>query len=158
MPRPTRVAPFLALVLLAAAPPSRADHLPATFSIVAYDSVTQELGVAVESKYFSVGRTVPWAEAGVGAIATQANVNASYGPKGLALLRTGMKPDEILRTFAASDSQWNSRQLGIVDAHGGVATWTGERCNTWAGGEAGVNFACQGTILAGPAVVANMAT
>jgi uncharacterized Ntn-hydrolase superfamily protein len=157
MSRPTRVAPLLALVLLAAAPPARADHLPDTFSIVAYDSVTQELGVAVESKYFSVGRTVPWAEAGVGAIATQANVNASYGPKGLALLRTGMKPDEILRTFAASDSQWNSRQLGIVDAHGGVATWTGERCNTWAGGEAGVNFACQGNILAGPAVVANMA-
>jgi uncharacterized Ntn-hydrolase superfamily protein len=157
MPRPHHGATVLAIALLAAAVPARASHEPATFSIVAYDSVTRELGVAVESKYFSVGRTVPWAEAGVGAVATQANVNASYGPKALAMLRAGMSPDEILRAFAASDSQWNSRQLGIVDARGRVATWTGERCNSWAGGEAGASFACQGNILAGPAVVANMA-
>lgn len=157
MPRPNPAAPLLALALLAAAPAARASHQPATFSIVAYDSVTQELGVAVESKYFSVGRTVPWAEGGVGAVATQANVNPSYGPKALAMLKTGMSPGEILAAFAASDSQWSSRQLGIVDARGRVATWTGPRCNTWAGGEAGAAFACQGNILAGPAVVANMA-
>ena len=91
--------------------------------------------MAVESKYFSVGRVVPWAEAGVGAVATQANVNPSYGPKGLAMMRSGMSPDEIMRAFAASDSQWDSRQLGIVDARGRAATWTGPKCNTWAGGE-----------------------
>jgi uncharacterized Ntn-hydrolase superfamily protein len=148
---------LLAVAFLAVASPARASHGPATFSIVAWDSVTQELGVAVESKYFSVGRTVPWAEAGVGAVATQASVNASYGPKALAMLRAGMAPDEILRAFAAADSQWHSRQLGIVDARGRVATWTGERCNSWAGGEAGASFACQGNILTGPAVVAGMA-
>src|SRR6186997_2516664 len=106
MPRPARIAPLFALALLPAAAPARADHQPATFSIVAYDSVTQELGVAVESKYFSVGRTVPWAEAGVGAVATQANVNPSYGPKALAMLKTGMLPAEILAALAATDSAW----------------------------------------------------
>ena len=151
-----------ALVLALAAlafnpPPARAVSLPSTFSIVARDSVTGEVGVAVESKYFSVGRTVPWVDAAVGAVATQANVNASYGPKGLAMIRSGMTPAEILRAFAASDSNWDSRQLGIVDAHGRLATWTGPKCNTWAGGETGRDFVCQGNILAGPAVVANMA-
>ncbi len=128
-----------------------------TFSIVAYDSVTQELGVAVQSKYFAVGRVVPWAEAGVGAVATQANVNATYGPKGMAMLRSGMTPAEIVKGLAASDSAWDSRQFALVDAHGRVATWTGPKCNDWAGGEAGAGFACQGNILAGPAVVADMA-
>lgn len=137
--------------------PARADHGPGTFSIVAFDSVTGELGVAVESKYFSVGRVVPWAEAGVGAVATQANVNPSYGPKALAMMRAGMTPADILAAFAASDPHWDSRQLGLADAHGRVATWTGPKCNTWAGGEAGVDFVCQGNILAGPAVVAGMA-
>ncbi len=159
MPSPNRAAvsalPFLAIVLGASM--AAGDHLPSTFSIVAYDSLTQELGVAVESKYFSVGRTVPWAEAGVGAVATQANVNASYGPKALSMLRSGMAPADILHALAATDSLWDSRQLGIADARGRVATWTGPRCNTWAGGEAGVGFVCQGNILAGPAVVANMA-
>jgi uncharacterized Ntn-hydrolase superfamily protein len=150
-------APLVLLAIALAGSTARADHSPATFSIVAYDSVTQELGVAVESKYFSVGRVVPWAEAGVGAVATQANVNPSYGPKGLAMMRSGMSPDEIMRAFAASDSQWDSRQLGIVDARGRAATWTGPKCNTWAGGESGVGFVCQGNILAGPAVVADMA-
>jgi uncharacterized Ntn-hydrolase superfamily protein len=134
-----------------------AESMPSTFSIVAFDSVTHELGVAVESKYFSVGRVVPWAEAGVGAVATQANVNPSYGPKALAMMRSGMSPAEIMAAFAASDSSWSSRQLGLVDARGRRATWTGPKCNEWAGGEAGVDFVCQGNILAGPAVVANMA-
>lgn len=157
MPRPLYVLPLVALALVSHAPAARALQQPSTFSIVAYDSVTQELGVAVESKYFSVGRTVPWAEAGVGAVATQANVNPSYGPKALAMLRVGMAPKEILGAFAATDSLWSSRQLGIADARGRVATWTGPKCNDWAGGEAGAGFVCQGNILAGPAVVAKMA-
>lgn len=139
------------------AAPARAVQQPATFSIVAFDSATGELGVAVESKYFSVGRVVPWVEAGVAAVATQANVNPSYGPKALAMAKSGMTPGEIAAGFAASDSAWDSRQFAMVDAAGRVVTWTGPKCNTWAGGEAGVAFACQGNILAGPAVVANMA-
>lgn len=134
-----------------------ADSFPSTFSIVAYDPVTQELGVAVQSKYFSVGRVVPWARAGVGAVTTQANVEPSYGPRALALLREGKTPEQIMSVFKRADSSWSSRQLGIVDAKGRVASWTGSKCNDWAGGEKGVNFACQGNILAGPAVVAKMA-
>ena len=128
-----------------------------TFSIVAYDSVTQELGVAVQSKYFSVGTAVPWAEASSGAVATQASVNVSLGPKALALLKTGMPAEEVLRALAATDTLWDSRQVGIVDARGHAVNWTGKRCMDWAGGETGPGFACQGNILAGPAVVANMA-
>ena len=129
----------------------------ATFSIVAYDSVTQEVGVAVQSKYFSVGTAVPWALAGAGAIATQASVNVSLGPKALALLKTGMPASEVLKALAATDSLWDGRQIGIVDSRGGAASWTGTRALDWAGGETGLGFACQGNILAGPAVVANMA-
>ena len=128
-----------------------------TYSIVAYDSVTQEIGVAVQSKYFSVGTAVPWAEAGVGGAATQASVNVSLGPRALALLRTGMPAAEVLRALAATDSLWDSRQVGIVDARGHAVSWTGKRCLDWAGGETGPGFAVQGNILAGPAVVASMA-
>jgi uncharacterized Ntn-hydrolase superfamily protein len=137
--------------------PAHAISVPSTFSIVAYDSTTQELGVAVQSKYFSVGRVVPWARAGIGAVATQANVNPSYGPKALAMLESGMAPAEIFGAFAAIDSSWSSRQLGVVDARGRVASWTGPKCNEWAGGVTGVGFACQGNILAGPDVTARMA-
>jgi uncharacterized Ntn-hydrolase superfamily protein len=137
--------------------PSWARHEPATFSIVAYDSVTQELGVAVQSKYFSVGRVVPWAEAGVGAVATQASVNPSYGIQGLSLLRSGFAPEEALRALAANDSLWNARQVAMVDARGRAATWTGPKCIEWAGGQSGPGFACQGNILAGPSVVSEMA-
>lgn len=147
-----------ALALIAAFPPaSRAADPEGTFSIVAYDSVTQELGVAVQSKYFSVGTTVPWARAGVGAVATQANVNPSLGPEALSLLATGMPAPDVMRALAAADSGWNNRQFGIVDARGRSATWTGKGCLEWAGGESGPGFACQGNILAGPAVVAGMA-
>jgi uncharacterized Ntn-hydrolase superfamily protein len=153
-----KLVPVLLMLLLpAGATRAHARDAEGTFSIVAYDSLTQELGVAVQSKYFSVGRTVPWAEAGVGAVATQANVNPSYGPKGLAMLRSGMSPAEILRALAATDSSWDSRQLGIVDGRGRNATWTGPKCNDWAGGTSGPGFVCQGNILAGPAVVADMA-
>ena len=137
--------------------PADASNDRGTFSIVAYDSVTQELGVAVQSKYFSVGTDVPWAEAGVGAVATQARVDPSFGPKALALLRTGLSAPEVMRALAATDSAWDSRQVGIADAHGGIATWTGSKCLDWAGGERGLDFACQGNILAGSPVVAGMA-
>src|SRR5262245_30844043 len=149
---------FLVLpLILATAAPASASNDRGTFSIVAFDSVTQELGVAVQSKYFSVGTDVPWAEAGVGAVASHARVDPSFGPKALALLRTGLSAPEVLKALAATDSVWESRQLGIVDAHGGVANWTGSKCLDWAGGEKGVDFVCQGNILAGPAVVQGMA-
>ncbi|HSQ60098.1 MAG TPA: DUF1028 domain-containing protein [Acidobacteriota bacterium] len=148
----------LCLLLAALGPEAgRADAPTSTFSIVAYDSVTEEIGVAVQSKYFSVGTAVPWAAAGAGAIATQANVNVSLGPKALALLRTGMSASEVMKALAATDSLWQGRQVGIVDARGGAASWTGSRALDWAGGETGPGFACQGNILAGPAVVADMA-
>src|SRR6266498_4112043 len=110
MIRGLRVPPLtLVMLALVAGVPAHSTSLPGTFSIVAFDSVTQELGVAVQSKYFAVGRVVPWAEAGVGAVATQANVNTSYGPKALAMLRSGMSPEEILKGLAATDTLWSSR-------------------------------------------------
>lgn len=156
--RSIRRAPLATLIaLLAWAAPASAIEQPGTFSIVAWDSVTHEVGVAVQSRYFSVGRVVPWAEGGVGAVATQSNVNPSFGPQALAMMRLGMSPDEIMKAFAANDPGWDGRQLGIVDARGRVATHTGRTSQPWAGGEAGVHFVCQGNILAGPAVVADMA-
>lgn len=144
---------------LACVLPARAGALvqPSTFSIVAYDSLTEELGVAVQSRYFSVGTAVPWAEAGVGAVATQASVNVSLGPRALALLRTGMAAPEVMRALAATDSLWDRRQFALVDARGRAASWTGQKCIEWAGGETGPGFAVQGNILAGPAVVEGMA-
>jgi len=146
------------LALLASAAPAAGAGAPrGTFSIVAYDSVTRELGVAVQSKYFSVGQAVPWAKAGVGAVATQASVNMSYGPMALSMLGSGIAPEEVMRALAANDSLWEGRQVGIVDARGRAASWTGTKCLDWAGGETGPGFACQGNILAGPGVVAAMA-
>ena len=149
----------IACVTLAfgAVSPALASNDRGTFSIVAFDSVTNELGVAVQSKYFSVGTDVPWAEAGVGAVATQARVDPSFGLKALALLRTGLSASDVLRALAATDSAWDSRQLGIADARGGVANWTGSKCLDWAGGEKGQDFVCQGNILAGSPVVGGMA-
>jgi len=146
----------LCLVLLSPSP-ARAISQPSTFSVVAYDSVTQELGVAVQSRYFSVGTAVPWAEAGAGAVATQASVNVTLGPRALALLRTGMSAPEVMQALAVTDSLWNSRQFGIVDARGRAANWTGKKCIDYAGGEVGPGFAVQGNILAGSAVVQGMA-
>ncbi len=154
---PARACVLALLFALAVASPALASNDRGTFSIVAFDSVTNELGVAVQSKYFSVGTDVPWAEAGVGAVATQARVDPSFGPKALALLRKGLSAPEALRAIAATDSVWDSRQLGIADARGGLANWTGGKCLDWAGGERGADFVCQGNILAGPAVVAGMA-
>ena len=130
--------------------------LPSTFSVVAFDPETSELGVAVQSKFLSVGAAVPWVEGGVGAIATQAWANTAYGPRGLALLRGGSEPNDVIAALTANDEDADQRQVGIVDARGRSATYTGAKCMEWAGGKAGPNFAAQGNILAGPAVVDRM--
>jgi uncharacterized Ntn-hydrolase superfamily protein len=127
-----------------------------TFSIVAFDPSTGELGVAVQSRAFSVGGGVPWAEAGVGAIATQASTNESFGPRGLALLRSGHSAQEVLDMLIGSDDGRDNRQLGIVDARGGSAAWTGGRCLSWAGDSTLAGLSAQGNILAGPDVVGAM--
>ena len=130
---------------------------PSTFSIVACDPDKSEVGVAVQSKFLSVGAAVPWAIGGVGAIATQAWANTTYGPRGLALLQEGKAPDDVVRWLTDSDDHRDERQLGIVDATGRSATFTGARCMDWAGGIAGANFAAQGNILAGKGVVDGLA-
>jgi uncharacterized Ntn-hydrolase superfamily protein len=131
---------------------------PSTFSIVACDPDKSEVGVAVQSKFLSVGAAVPWAIGGVGAIATQAWANTTYGPRGLALLQEGKAPEEVVRWLTDSDDHRDDRQLGIVDATGRSATFTGVRCMDWAGGIAGANFAAQGNILAGKGVVGGLAS
>ena len=134
-----------------------ADKPIATFSIVAFDPTTGELGVAVQSKFFSVGSVVPWAKAGVGAVATQSWANIQYGPDGLALLAKGKSPAEVVKALTAPDTQREFRQLGVVDAKGRAASFTGKRCMDWAGHVTGKHFAAQGNILASEAVVKDMA-
>ena len=160
-----RAAPggFLLLALAAAPvtaqPPAPETHQPvATFSIVARDPATGELGVAVQSKYFSVGHVVPWAEAGVGVIATQANVNAGYGLKGLDLLREGLGAEQVRDRLLAEDEFPNveGRQFAVIDARGGIAVHTGETANFWAGHRVGDDYSAQGNILTGPEVVEAM--
>lgn len=140
---------FLILVSLALPSAALANlrQEVATFSIVAFDSATGELGVAVASKFLAVGSVVPWARAGVGAIATQAYANTNYGPEGLRLLSKGLHPSEVIDSLTAGDPERQRRQVGIVDAKGNSATYTGDQCIAWAGGRAGSNFACQGNIL-----------
>jgi uncharacterized Ntn-hydrolase superfamily protein len=128
-----------------------------TFSIVAYDRDLSAWGVAVQSKFISVGSVVPFAEAGVGAVATQAMANVGFGSEGLALLRKGGSAEEVLRKLVGADPGREDRQLGIVDAHGRAASFTGKKCMDWAGHEVGNGFACQGNILFGPDVVRAMA-
>lgn len=137
-------------------PPAAADDLFGTFSIAAYDSATGEVGVAVQSRVFGVGPRVAWVQAGAGAIATQANSNEAFGPDGLRLLEAGLSAQETLDWLLAHDPGRAARQVGIVDAEGGVAHWTGEECMDWAGHAGGVAYTCQGNILAGEAVVAGM--
>lgn len=128
----------------------------ATFSIVARDPVTGELGVAVASRFFAVGSVVPWAKAGIGAIATQSFANTSFGWRGLELLENGIAPAEAMAMLLESDDHPARRQVGIVAANGASATFTGDSCNAWAGGRQGENYACQGNILVGEEVVAAM--
>lgn len=128
-----------------------------TFSIVACDRSRNAWGVAVQSRFISVGAVVPWAEANVGAVATQAYSNVRYGPDGLRLLRDGVPATEVVRRLTAADERREVRQLGVVDRNGGAAAFTGRECLEWAGHEVGDGFACQGNILFGPAVVRAMA-
>jgi uncharacterized Ntn-hydrolase superfamily protein len=126
---------------------------PSTFSIVAADPTTGEVGVAVQSKFLSVGAVVPFVRAGAGAIATQAFANTVYGPKALDLLAKGLEPSDVAAALVADDDGRDDRQFGIVSADGRAASYTGERCITAAGGIAGHAFAAQGNCLAGLAVV-----
>ncbi len=128
-----------------------------TYSIVARDAATGDLGVAVQSKFFAVGAVVPWVRAGVGAIATQSFANVAYGPDGLALLAGGASAQEALDRLVAADELRDQRQAGIVDSHGRGATYSGRHCFAWAGGRTGPGCAAQGNILAGPGVVDGLA-
>mgnify|MGYP006277568117 CR=1 FL=1 len=128
-----------------------------TFSIVACDLHARQWGVAVQSKFMAVGPIVPWAEPNVGAIATQAMANPAYGPTGLQLLQSGKSAQEALDQLVADDEERDHRQAGIVDAQGRAAAYTGPGCYDWAGHHVGDGYACQGNILAGEAVVGDMA-
>ena len=127
-----------------------------TFSIVAFDPKTKDLGVAVESKFVAVGAVVPFARAGVGAVATQSFANTTYGPRALAMLNRGIAPSDAIRKLIATDKIAAQRQAGVVDARGRAASYTGKECFPWAGHLVGKNFACQGNILAGEDVVRSM--
>ena len=134
-----------------------ADPIVATYSIAACDPAAGQWGVAVQSKFLAVGSVVPWAEPHVGAIATQAYANPTYGPDGLALLREGAPADEVVKRLTDADDGRDHRQLGVVDGKGGSATYTGSECMDWAGGIAGVGFAAQGNILVGEETVSALA-
>jgi uncharacterized Ntn-hydrolase superfamily protein len=127
-----------------------------TFSIVARGADGKSFGVAVASKFLAVGAAVPAAEAGIGAIATQAYANLAYRADGLAQLRHGRRAQLTLDSLVATDDKRESRQAGVVDAAGAAATFTGSECNPWAGGVTGDGYAIQGNILVGPEVVAAM--
>jgi len=118
-----------------------------TYSIVARDPVTGRFGVAVQSHYLGVGPVVPWLEAGVGAVATQASVNVSFGPMGLEMLRAGQAAEAVVAALVASDEQANVRQLGVVDAQGRAAAHTGADCIPACGHLVGDGFTVQGNLL-----------
>ena len=128
-----------------------------TFSVCAADLEARQVGVAVESKYFAVGNVVPWAAAGLGAIATQASGNRAFGWRAFELLEEGMSPQQIIPLLLQGDGMRDHRQVGIVDALGRVANYTGEECTEPAGAETGEGFTCQGNTLTGPEVVQEMA-
>ena len=125
------------------------DPFASTFSIVGIDPENGDVGVAVQSKFPNVRPIVPWAAAGVGALATQSFVNVSYGAKGLALLRNGASAEEALRILIANDTGRQVRQVGIVDMKGNAASWTGKECFDWAGGITGSNSGGKGVVVSG---------
>jgi uncharacterized Ntn-hydrolase superfamily protein len=143
---------YLPLVLLLAAGAAAEDVN--TFSIVAFDPTTREWGVTVASKYFSVGSVVPWAEAEIGVIATQANVNVGYGPRGIELLKQGLSAKAVLDKLLAEDAfpGKDGRQLAIIDNKGNIAAFTGPNAPNWAGDRQGKTWSAQGNILVGPQV------
>jgi uncharacterized Ntn-hydrolase superfamily protein len=177
-----RLAPVLLALGVASAsaqqptvPPAHFEKLAHTYSIVAWDSVTGDLGVAVQSKFPNVGGIVPWAQAGVGAVATQSLANTAYGERGLELMAQGADAGEALRIVMRSDSMLGDRQVGMVDARGNAASYTGERTFDWAGGRVrapgrtgsvaggkgqvlvGRDFAAQANIMVSDQTVRNMA-
>jgi uncharacterized Ntn-hydrolase superfamily protein len=119
----------------------------ATFSIVAHDPERREWGVAVQSKFLAVGAVVPWARAGVGAVATQSYANLDYGPDGLARMARGETAQATIDALIAADEERDLRQVGVVDSQGRAAAFTGSRCHEWAGHVVGEGFCCQGNIL-----------
>ncbi len=130
----------------------------ATYSIAACDLEAGQWGVAVQSKFLAVGSVVPWAEPAVGAVATQAYANPRYGPEGLDLLRKGLAAGEVVARLTGADEGREHRQLGVVDARGGAATYTGSECLEWAGGRTGHRYAAQGNILVSAATVDALAS
>jgi uncharacterized Ntn-hydrolase superfamily protein len=134
-----------------------AEPIVATYSIVAVDLDAEQWGVAVQSKFLSVGSVVPWAEPHVGAVATQAYANPRYGPNGLQLLRDGLSAQEVVDKLTSEDEGRDHRQIGVVDAKGNAATYTGKECLDWAGGRTGDGYAAQGNILVSGETVDAMA-
>ena len=128
-----------------------------TFSVVACDLARAEWGVAVASKFLAAGSVVPWAEAGVGAVATQAWANVAYGPRGLELMRGGKSAEDVVVALTRADEGREQRQLGVVDARGGASTFTGAECLEWAGGVSGADYAAQGNILVSEETVSALA-
>jgi uncharacterized Ntn-hydrolase superfamily protein len=126
-----------------------AEPFAATFSIVGVDLATGDVGVVVQSKAPNVRPVIPWAEAGVGAIATQSYINVSYGPRGLALLRNGAAAEDVLSILLSDDPKRDLRQVGVVDAKGIAASWTGGQCFDWAGGMAGTGSGGKGVVITG---------
>ena len=155
------VTPILFSVLLSQSlmhPSARQNERPlvSTFSIVAGDPQTGELGVAVASRFFAVGSVVPWARADIGAVATQSFANTSFGWRGLDLLEQGVSPEEAVTVLLRHDDNPTRRQVGIVAPDGSSFTYSGENCIPWAGGRKGPHYAIQGNILAGEQVVSSM--
>jgi uncharacterized Ntn-hydrolase superfamily protein len=148
---------FVPLLILLAAPGLKPAPLAHTFSIVARDAKTGEMGVAVQSHYFSVGPVVPWAEAGVGAVATQSLVLVDYGPDGLALMKRGRTARQALDQLVAADSARAGRQVAMVDARGSVAAWTGPGCIPDAGDHVGDQYSVQANLMANDQVWPAMA-
>src|SRR5215203_671274 len=134
------------------------DQIVATFSIVAFDPETDALGVAVQSKFLAVGSVVPWARAGVGAVATQAMANYNYGPRGLDLMSEGNSAEQTVEALTSADEGREHRQVGVVDARDRASTFTGSECFDWAGGVTGEHYAAQGNILVGKETVEAMAS
>lgn len=128
-----------------------------TFSIVAFDPETDELGVAVQSKFLAAGAVVPWAEANVGAVATQSAANTTYGPKGLKMLKNGEEPATVVEKLTNADEEKGIRQVGLVDASGNSAAFTGDDCIDYAGHRSEENFTCQGNILVSEETITSMA-
>jgi uncharacterized Ntn-hydrolase superfamily protein len=128
-----------------------------TFSIVGFDPIEKEWGIAVQSKFLGVGAVVPWAKAGAGAVATQSYANTAYGPKALTLMEQGKSAQETLELLLADDPEKEMRQVGLIDASGNPATFTGKECYDWAGGMTGTHFAAQGNILVDEETVQAMA-